>query len=143
MSSADVKVASVSGNGSGSVLASFLRTAFEFGKLTRLGTLSREDGQRWIEFKYRSHDGEAGESIRAAIDESCNVVGAERWYTSAGFAGSSFSYIETLQERLRLVHSVESLRQAIITSEGELVALSLSFSQGAPFLLAKMKGDVL
>jgi hypothetical protein len=134
----DVKIASVSGNGSGSVLASFLRRAFDFGRLSRLRKLTSCDGNRWIEFKYRSHDGDQGESIRVAIDGRSHVVGAEHWRIKSTPGCCEFANVDALQRSLRFVHTIESVRESIVTPDGEVVALSLEFSHGTPFLLARM-----
>ena len=138
----EVKIASVSGQGSGSVVAGLLRAAFDCGSLCQMCRLERGDERRWIEFRYRSDDG-LSETVVIAIDDKNYVVGGELWRSESPWSdrdrptSTTYENIDRLRRDLRYVHSIESVREAIVAADGELIAISLEFSEGSRFLLAR------
>ena len=138
----EVKIASVSGQGSGSVVAGLLRSAFECGSLCQMCRLERGDERRWIEFRYCSNDG-LSETVVVAIDDENCVVGGELWRSESPRAdrarpiSTRYENIDRLRTNLRYVHSIDSVREAIVAADGELIAISIEFSEGTRFLLAR------
>jgi hypothetical protein len=139
-----VKIASVSGQGSGSVVAGLLRSAFDCGRLCQMRRLDRGDQRRWIEFRYHSRDG-SSEAVMIALDNKHDVVGGELWRSTADSPWSdcarststTYENIDRLTRSLRCVHSVDRVREAVVAADGELVAISFEFSEGTRFLLAR------
>ena len=136
MTAESVKMASFSGRDSGAVVIGLLRTAFQTGELADLRKQNRDDEHRWIEFHYCSADDESGQSIFVATDDNNRVVGGELWKTEA--RPRTYTYeADGLIRNLRFVDSLESVQEAIVGSDGELIAICLMFSEGTRSLLVR------
>lgn len=141
---APMKIASVSGQGSGAIVAGLLRSAFDCGRLCQMRRLDRGDERHWIEFRYHLQDG-SSEAVIIAIDDKHLVVGGELWRSReaspwpdcARPTSTTYENLDGLRRNLRYVHSIDSVREAIVATDGELIAISLEFSEGSRFLLAR------
>ena len=106
--------------------------------------VQRVDQSRWIEFRYQMVDG-SSEVVIVAIDDKHVVVGGELWRSSdtspwatcTRATRATYVNVDDLRRNLRYVHSIDSVREAIVAADGELIAISLEFSEGSRFLLAR------
>jgi hypothetical protein len=105
--------------------------------------LERGDEHRWIEFRYHLQDG-SSEAVTIAINDRQSVVGGELWRSSCDSPAhdccreiKTYENLDHLRRNLRYVHSIDSIREAIVAADGEVIAVSLEFSEGTRFLLAR------
>ncbi len=133
----DFHIASVSGLGCGTVIASLLRAASESGQLSDVRTTLRDDDRQWYEFRYCLHDGDSGQSVVVATNQQHLVVEGELWGTPALPASTPFRDVERLRSYLRYVDCIETISSPNMSVAGELTKVCLGFSGCAPLLLTR------